>query len=153
LLRVLHDASALGQALLLERGKDGVLVPPGGGDSFYTAVYFVGTLRHTILLLEGVIALLERGLTHPARIVTRSLFELLVSANYIEKEGASSLARQLLYSSLRDQELSDAEALRALKDSGADGEVVAAMEQQLSRIKADIAKVSSPTLDERSAMK
>src|SRR5437763_5561 len=88
LLKALHEASGLGQGLLLERGKDGVLVPPGSGEAFYTEVYFVGTLRHAILLLEGVIALLERGLTHSARIVTRSLFELLVSATYMEKESA-----------------------------------------------------------------
>jgi hypothetical protein len=153
LLKGLRKISTLGQTLLLERGKDGVLVPPGNGDGFYTEVYFVGTIRHTILLLEGVITLLERGLTHPARIVTRSLFELLVAATYMEKESAGPLARQLLYSSLRDQEVSDTEALRALRDGGADREVVATMEKQLNRIKDDIAKVSSPTLDERSAMK
>ncbi len=153
LLKGLRKISTLGQILLLERGKDGVLVPPGGGDGFYTEVYFVGTLRHTIVLLEGVIALLERGLTHPARIVTRTLFELLVAATYMEKESATPLARQLLYSSLRDQEVSDSEALRALKDGGAHAEVVAAVSKQLNRIREDIAKVSSPTLDERSAMK
>src|SRR6266446_4254127 len=104
LLKGLRKISTLVQRLLLERGKDGVLVPPGDGDGFYTEVYFVGAIRHTILLLEGVITLLERGLTHPARIVTRSLFELLVAANYMEKKSAGPLARQLLYSSLRDQE-------------------------------------------------
>src|SRR6266568_9744 len=153
LVKALREDSALGQRLLLERGKDGVLVPPGNGDAFYTELYFVGTLRHTILLLEGVIALLECGLTHPARIVTRSLFDLLVSATYMDKESATPLARQLLYSSLRDQEVSWTEAVRTLRDGGAGGEAVAAMEGQLNRIKEDVAKVSSPTLEERPAMR
>ncbi len=153
LLKTLRSVSALSQSLILERGEGGVLVPPGKGDGFYTEVYFVGTMRHTILLLEGVIGLLERGLTHPARIVARSLFELLVGATYMARESPGPLARQLLYSSLRDQEISDTEALRALRDGGADGEIIATMEQQLKRIKDDIAKVSSATLDERSAWK
>ena len=145
----MSDVSSLACDLLVRRGRDGVLVSPGGDDRFYTDVYFVGALRHTILLIEAVARLLENGLTHPARIVCRTLFELLVTARYIDKQSTVPLARQLLFSSLEDQQASWVETIRILKESGARDEVINDLKKQLDRIRDDLSKVSSPALSNR----
>lgn len=149
LIKAIRDIAALGCAMILRHAKDRVLVAPGNDDRFYTEVYFLGAVRHTILLIESLATLLENGLTHPARIISRTLYELLVTAKYIDKESTTALARQLLYSSLLDQETSWVETIRMLENVGGRDDSIKDLKEQLERIRGDLGKVSSPAVTNR----
>jgi hypothetical protein len=151
LLKTMKEIASLGCSMFVQqaKGADGVLVPPRNDDGFYTDVYFVGALRHTILLIEAVVTLLESGLTRPSRIVCRTLFELLVVAKYIAKHSTAPLARQLLYSSLLDHEISWVETIAMLKRAEARKEAIEDLEKQLKRIRDDLGKVSSQAVTNR----